>query len=303
MARLISLITLPLILISTAVAKPISVKHNLGTTQVETKPERVIVIGVGPLDAIDSLGVKPVAVGGKAYFPEYLSEYKGNQYPSVGSLFEPDFEKIYSLKPDLIIVGVRASSSYKDLSEIAPTLVLEPDPKGSYWQTTQAMWRSLGKVFEKQQEVEKWIASFDGQIKALSVHIQKQNLDALTLISSAGNVSAFGKNSRFSTIYNDFGFKETVEGLKESRHGDIISYEFIKEKNPQAMLVIDRDFLLSKGKESSKSSFDNDLVKQTDAYKNNRIQFLNISAWYLAAGGVRAVETMISDVKQVVVYQ
>lgn len=128
----------------------------------------------------------------------------------------------------------------------------------------------------------------DAQFKAIRDYNQTNNNDALTILSIGDNISAFGAKSRFGAIYNDFGFIETVKNIKTGTHGDVISYEFIREADPKNILVIDRN------------SLDNDLVKATTAYKNQKITFLDVDAWYLAMSGVTATEKMVNEIKNTV---
>ena len=53
-----------------------------------------------------------------------------------------------------------------------------------------------------------------------------------------------------------------------------------------------------KGKGKAKETLDNDLVKATEAYKNNKLSYLDTTAWYLSISGVRATEQMVTDIKQ-----
>ncbi|MDC5812502.1 siderophore ABC transporter substrate-binding protein [Vibrio europaeus] len=279
-------------------AKMVEIEHAQGTTKLESNPERVVVIGLGALDTVKAFGIEPVAVSTVSMFPDYLAEYRDYKFISAGSLHEPDFETIYTQKPDLIIVGSRGAAKYKELTEIAPTIVFAADSNKGYWESTQEQWRNLGEVFEKQDFVESKIEQLDKEFKSISVSNDKNDVDALTVMSAGGNITAFGAQSRFSAIYKDFGFKETVKGIKESRHGDLVSYEFIREKNPSTLLVIDKDILINKGKGSTvKRDFENDLVKATDAYQNKKLAYLDINAWYLSIAGMRATEQMIEDVK------
>lgn len=272
-----------------------TVTHPLGKINIDNIPERVIVIGIGSLDVLDYFKINPVAVSKGVTYPEYLKKYDTDAYPSSGTLFEPDFESIYNLKPDLIIVGSRGAKAYKELSEIAPTLLFAIDGKKSYWESTQTQWRNIGKIFQIEDQVEQTIKTLNTQISKIKSDNQKNKQDALTVMSSGGNITAFGAKSRFASIYTDFGYSETVEGIKESRHGDLISYEFISEKQPSNLLVVDRDILVNKGKSETRKQFDNDLVKSTPAYKNDRMVFLDINAWYLAIAGVNATKQMIID--------
>ena len=281
-----------------ASAKMVEVEHAQGTTKLDSNPERVVVIGLGALDTVKAMGVEPVAVSTVSMFPDYLAEYRDYQFVSAGSLHEPNFEAIYMQKPDLIIVGSRAAPKYKELSEIAPTIVFATDAKQGYWESTQQQWRNLAKVFEKQEFVEQKIDQIGQEIEAIRTANQNNKLDALTVMSAGGKITAFGAQSRFSAVYKDFGFQETVKGIKESRHGDLVSYEFISEKNPSTLLVVDKDLLINKGKGSTvQRDFENDLVKSTQAYKQDRLAYLDINAWYLSIAGMRATEQMIADVK------
>ncbi|MDC0612690.1 siderophore ABC transporter substrate-binding protein, partial [Vibrio sp.] len=102
-----------------AFAETVTIHHELGDTKIDHVPQRVAVLGIGPLDALDSFGINPVAVTKFPTTPDYLKKYESDKYPSAGSLFEPDFESIYNQKPDLIIIGPRNAKSYDELSKIA----------------------------------------------------------------------------------------------------------------------------------------------------------------------------------------
>ncbi|WP_270021267.1 siderophore ABC transporter substrate-binding protein [Vibrio sp. LaRot3] len=278
-------------------AEMVEIQHAQGTTKLEANPERVVVIGVGALDAVVTMGVEPVALSTVSMFPDYLAKYRSGDFISAGSLSEPNFETIFTQKPDLIIVGSRGASQYEELSKIAPTVVFAPNDEQGYWVSTQQQWRNLGTIFGKQEFVEKKIAQVDSQFKAIRDYNQTNSVDALTVMSAGGNITAFGADSRFSAIYRDFGFNESVKGIKASRHGDLVSYEFIRDANPSTLLIVDKDMLINKGTSTTKRDFENELVKATDAYQNKHMAYLDINAWYLAASGIQATERMIKDVQ------
>ncbi|OEF28116.1 siderophore ABC transporter substrate-binding protein [Vibrio rumoiensis] len=283
-------------------AKTITVDHIMGSTTIETSPQRVVVIGVGALDAIDALGIKPVAVSKGVVFPSYLTQYDDKSFASAGTIFEPDFEAIYSQKPDLIIVGPRSSKHFKELSKIAPTFVFAVENGTDYWKHTQAIWHDLGDIFDKETLVDQTIETLNQRFTAIKNYNQSHNLDALMLMSSGGNVTSFGEGSRFSILYQDFGFKPTIDvsdkkSDKTGGHGQLVSYELVSQENPSTLLILDRDKLVNKGKSTTRQDFDNELVKSTDAYKNHRMVYLDIPAWYVASSGITATQTMIEDIE------
>ncbi len=280
-------------------ASAITITHNMGTTQINSVPKRVVVIGTGALDTLDSFDIPVIGVAKGLPLPAYLNKYNAAKYANVGTLFEPDFETIYMLKPDLIIVGPRAQKHYKELTQIAPTIVFS-SKKGDidYWLAAQREWQKIGKVFNIQDKVTARIATLNKQFAAIKHYTQSHHLNALTVMSNGGNVSAFGAKSRFSAIYRDFGFAEAAQNIKESLHGDLISFEFINKVNPQTLFVLDRNLVVKKGQSHTKEEFNNSLVNATQAYKQQRIKYLNMDAWYLSIYGVQATQQMIRDIQQ-----
>lgn len=133
MKKLVSAAVFSLLTISPSFAANVVIDHYMGKTELEQSPKRVVVIGFGPLDALDNFGIDPVAVSNASHLPSYLSKYSKENYTSAGSLFEPDFEAIYMQKPDLILVGPRGSAKYEELSEIAPTVVFAAKEGEGYW--------------------------------------------------------------------------------------------------------------------------------------------------------------------------
>lgn len=78
------------------------VAHAMGQSCVPLRPERVVVLGTGELDAALALGLTPVGAVTPyeiGRFPEYLRGYiKG--IVRVGTWSQPDLERIVALKPD-----------------------------------------------------------------------------------------------------------------------------------------------------------------------------------------------------------
>ena len=82
----------------TAETTELTIKHFLGETKVKKNPEKVVVFDFGTLDTLDALGIEEITAlprGGTV--PSYLEKYNTDQYENVGSLKEPDFEKINEL--------------------------------------------------------------------------------------------------------------------------------------------------------------------------------------------------------------
>ncbi|MCA3748823.1 MAG: iron-siderophore ABC transporter substrate-binding protein, partial [Rubrobacter sp.] len=132
------------------------IEHAMGKTEVPAKPERVVVLDTGELDSAITLGVKPVgaveAVPGMG-LPEYLGE-KTRGIELVGTIEQPNLEKIAALDPDLILSSkLRHEKIYDQLSEIAPTVFTETT--GVTWkQNFELHAKALGRT-ERAEEVKR----------------------------------------------------------------------------------------------------------------------------------------------------
>lgn len=277
---------------SNEASEVLTIKHELGETEVKKNPDKVVVFDFGILDSMDKLGLEVIALP-KMNIPSYLSKFEDEKYEHVGSLKEPDFEKIHELQPDLIIISGRQMDLYDQLTEIAPTIYLGVDP-AKYMESFTDNTKILGTIFDKEAEVEEELAAINESIDALYEKASASDKEALIVLANEGKVSAYGPSSRFGLIHDNFGFKAVDENLEVSTHGQSISFEYIVEKNPDYLFVIDRGAAI--GDESSAQQVvENELVQNTTAYKEGNIVYLNPDYWYLSGGGLVSVQEMVNE--------
>lgn len=274
----------------------VSVKHAQGTTEVPLKPKKVFVFDLGVLDTLDALGVEVAGVP-KQNMPVPLKKYEGSKYTKIGSLKDPDFEKIASEKPDLIIASSRSSKSYGELSKIAPTLNLTPDQKAQERTFTEYA-TALGRIFGKEAEVKSKLEDIAAQAKA--VKGAAGSGETLFAMVSGGEVNAYGQDSRFGYVFQTLGLTPVSGITNADRHGQAVSFEFVKEKNPARIYVLDRDETSGKSENgnAAKATLDNELVKSTDAAKNGKITYVDAASWYLVDFGLGNLPRMIADIKK-----
>ena len=276
-------------------AKEITVTAAEGEAKVPLDPQKVVVFDNSALDTMDALGVGDRVIGAAtANLPEYLKEY--DKVESAGGIKEPDLEKINQMKPDLIIISGRQRDFEKELSAIAPTLFLSVDTTRT-WGSIQENITTLGKIFEKEKDAEEKIAALSEKITAVKEQAEESQQKALVVLANEGNLSAYGPGSRFSIIHDTFGFLPADETIEASTHGQSISYEYILEKNPDILFVIDRTKAVG-GDDSKNQVADNALVQQTTAGKNNQVISLDPQVWYLAGSGLESLEIMLDNVSQ-----
>lgn len=276
--------------------KEISVSHAQGETKVTTNPQKVVVLDFGILDSLDALGVESVVGLPKQAVPKFLDKYAGDDYTDIGTMQEPDMEKLAELDPDLILIGARTAEKYAELSEIAPTLDLTVGSE-DFLTSFKEVSTTIGEVFGKSDEVKDKLAAIDEQIADAKANAADGG-NALIVLVSGGKLSAFGPGSRFGFVHDQLGIPAASPDLKVDRHGQAISFEFIAQTNPQQLFVIDRDAAIgqSQAGQSAKEVLDNDLVKQSDAAKNGKITYLDGSRWYVTGSGLNNVAEMIDEV-------
>ncbi|MGB1974022.1 MAG: siderophore ABC transporter substrate-binding protein [Vibrio toranzoniae] len=281
-------------------AETVTVEHVKGTAQFAEIPQRVVVLGFGSLDVLDKIGVKPVGAP-HSLMPDYLESYKETT-ENTGSLSEPDFEAIYMLKPDVIIAENRMLKVYDKLAQIAPTIMFSIEGD-KYWADAQENWRALGQLFDKQAEVEAIIEETQTSITAVNDKVASEQTSAMMLMNNGNNIAMFNKGSRFSIIFDDFGFVESksaaVAPIKGS-HGNLISFEYIADAKPEVLYVLDREKAIGKSEGRAQQLFNNPLVAATPAAQKGNIVYLDSSAWYLAGGGVTAIHRMLGDIERTI---
>ena len=276
-----------------AQASTITVEHAQGSTEVPVNPETVYTFDLGTLDTLDALGVDVDGVPA-ANYPESLSGYNAEDITKIGSMKEPDFEAISAEAPDLIIISGRVADSYEELSKIAPTIDLSVD-NADAWNSFRENTQTLGSIFEKEETVEEKLDALEAKVEDTR-ELAADAGNGLIVMTSGGEMTAYGAGSRFGIIHDVLGVEPAAEVKGEGKHGESISFNFIADTNPDHLFVIDRDVAVGSSGEAASAVMDNDLVKSTKAAENGNITMLDSSAWYLVGYGLNNVDTMVSTI-------
>jgi iron complex transport system substrate-binding protein len=277
---------------SPALSQNLTITHAQSTTEVPLNPAKVITYDLAALDTLDALGVKVTGVPG-FNMPANLDAYEGDEYEKVGSLFEPDYEAVNALAPGLIIVAGRSAKAYGDLSKIAPTIDVTND-WSNFVDSVKTNSRILGEIFDKSAEVESMIADLDASIADFQASSGKIGT-ALVIMTSGGEVTAFGPGSRFGLVYDTLGVKPAVTGTQAATHGDAVSFEFLLETNPDWLIVLDRDAAIGQTSDSARQVLDNELMHQTAAWQNDHIIYVDSARWYVTNGGIANLNAMVGE--------
>jgi iron complex transport system substrate-binding protein len=276
---------------SLATAQEITVVHAQGETKLPGVPTNVATFDFATIDTLDALGVEFKGVPA-SNLPEYLSKYGADSYAKIGTIFEPDYEAVNALAPDLIIVAGRSSAALPELAKIAPTIDLSND-WASFEASIKDNSRKLGEIFGKQAEVEALISTLDEKIAAVKADAADAGTGLIVLTSGA-EVTAYGAGSRFGWIHDSLGVTPAIADVEAATHGDAISFEFILETNPDWLFVIDRDAATGEG--AAAAILDNELVRQTKAWKSGNVVYIDPVRSYIVNGGLPAFTALVDQV-------
>ncbi|HLS06975.1 MAG TPA: siderophore ABC transporter substrate-binding protein [Bacillota bacterium] len=272
----------------------ITITHELGETVVTKNPEKIVVFDFGVLDTLDVLEID-IAGLPRGNMPTYLEKYDTDEYANVGSLKEPDFEKIAEIDPDLIIISGRQSTLYDELAEISPTIYLDIDTE-RYMESFEENLQVIGEIFEKEDVIEAELTSIKESITELQDIAADEDKQTLVILANDDKISAYGPKSRFGIIHDVFDVAPIDENIEASTHGQNISFEYVLEEDPDILYVVDRSAVVG-GESSAQQIVENKIIEQTSAYQNDQIVYLDPNYWYLSGGGLVSVQKMVDEIK------
>ncbi|MGW7468354.1 ABC transporter substrate-binding protein [Streptomyces xantholiticus] len=269
---------------------PRTVTHALGKTEIKAAPKRVVVLDVGELDNVASLGVRPVGYApteGDDGIPEYLKKTAGSP-KSVGTINSLNLEAIAALKPDLILGSqLRANDKYKELSRIAPTVFsLRP---GFTWKENYLL---NAAALDRTAEAEAKLAAYEKKAKQLGADLGEKKPTVTMLRYMPGKIRLYAQASFIGTILRDAGVPRP-----ENQQIDDLAAEISPEKMDEA----DADWIFTgvygdPSKTQRDTAESNPLWKDLGAVKAGQAKDVPDETWYLGLG-VTAADEVLDDLR------
>ena len=266
-------------------AGSVKVQTARGEAVVPQNPERVAVYDLGAVDTLSKLGVKigaSVDSQNLAYLDAPLKDAV-----KAGTLFEPNYEALNAYNPQLIVIGSRMAKDKvsDELAKLAPTIDMTAQTDNMK-ESAKARIDAYGRIFGKQAEADALKAEIDKTFADAKAAAQGKG-KGLVILVNAGKLSAFGPDSRLGGwIHRDIGVPAADEAIKEGSHGQPVSFEYIKEKNPDWLFVLDRSAAIGEEGQAAREVLNNPLVAQSTAWKKGQVVYLPPET-YLAAGGAQ----------------
>lgn len=262
--------------------------------EVPVNPEKVISFDHGVTDSIRAIGGDISGIPMGSNVPEYLQELESSDVENIGSLFEPDFEKIYEMDPDVIFISGRASDNYEELSEIAPTVFLQVDNQ-NFMETFERNMSVLGEIFDASEEVDSQLAEINNVIENVQGRAAESEANALIVSIDEGSASAYGIGSRFGIIHDVMNIPAADEDIPAEGHGSNVSNEYFSKTNPDYIFAIDRGASIGNSA-TADQVLGNEEVQRTNAYQDDNIYQLNSEVWYLSGSGLESVKMIVDEI-------
>ena len=267
--------------------------------EVPYNPKRIAILDLACLDIIDELGVGDRVVGMASTSIDYLEKYSNDaSIKNLGTIKEADLEAVMECEPDIIFIGGRLSKSYDALSEIAPVVYLATDTNEGLVNSVSKNAKTIASIFGMEDKIDSLMSDFGARIDAIKKISSGKT--ALVGMTTSGSFNLLGNDGRCSLIGVEAGFNNLTAVGSTSTHGNETSFETVVQQNPDYIFVMDRDSAISTaGAKTAKEIVENELVKTTDAHKNNHIIYLEHSnVWYTAEGGIQALDIMLTDLEK-----
>lgn len=274
---------------------PLRVEHAMGTTRIPAPPERVVVLDTGELDSVTALGIEPVgAVRAPVAdgFLDYLEDYT-QETQLVGTITEPNLEKIAALRPDLILSSViRHEKIYDRLADIAPTVFTE---------TVGVVWKenflkhaeALGRL----QRARSMLEDYEERARRLGERIEAETggLPEVSVVRFLpGEIRLYQKASFIGTVLEDVGLPRPPSQDAE---------EFARIIGPEQVRLMDGDvvFITSYGPEDDTpkpSVVNSALWNRLDAVRQGDVYEMPDDVWMLGIG-IQAANLVLDDFEEV----
>lgn len=217
----------------TAAGFPRTIQHAMGSTKVESQPKTVAALDASFVEAAIALQTKVVAYTKyKNYdkLPDYLGKDAttyGKDAVAIGSLEAPDPEKLYDIKPDLIVSAkIRHEKYYSKFTNVAPTVFSANT--GASWKTNI---RLLGKALGKESLAEQKIKAYEARAKRIGTAIKAKHgpnttVSVVRFVAGEPTVRLYSSNSYPGIVMADAGLTRPA-GQPDSK--DKISNDLSQE--------------------------------------------------------------------------
>ena len=269
---------------------PRTIRHATGTTEIKTKPVRIMPMDSGELDTVVNLGLKPVGYldYDEKLMPSYLVEaLKGVK--TIGTLAEPNLETVASLNPDVILTTkIRHEKIQDRIKAIAPS---------AWGISTGVVWKQNFALYAKtlgmEIEGDKIVRAYEERVKQLNARLPSPR-PTVSVVRILGNNIRYYQRANYSgTILTDFGFPRPPSQ-------NVDDFALLNQSLETLGQSADADLIIVSPTEGTEGGFfkqvmESALWKNLDAVKKGNVLVVSDDVW-MAGIGYRAAGTIMDDI-------
>lgn len=155
----------------------------------------------------------------------------------------------------------------------------------------------FGEIFGLQDKAAELVANLDAEVAEARAAAEGQGT-GLVIVTNAGKLGVYGPDSRVGWIYNELAIPTVFEEVDDGDHGgDGISFEYLVERNPDWLFVVDRDAGTTDGNnDAAKALLDNELLAETTFMAKDQVIFLDPQPAYIVMHGYQGVMHLLDQV-------
>ena len=248
---------------------------------------RIISLAPSATESLYELGLDENVIANTVYCSDGSSKKE-----KIGTVTEPNIEKIVSLKPDLIIAT--KEGNYKTVIDKLIRLKLKVyviEPYSSF-EDVCVNFQKLADYLDKSDKAKEIITDVRKEVLSLNNEEEKQNKEKIFWEVGANPIFTVGKKS-FVNEYNKFINGTNVFEDIDMRYPNI-SVESVIEKNPDIIMLVNM------GDVSDQEILKWNKYKNISAVKNNKIFLLEADDIFTPTpkkflNGIRVLRNKISN--------
>ena len=276
-----------------AIGKTVTVTDVRGEVEIPADPQRIVDLS-GNSDILSILGYKVVGTANSdAYdytkFPSYLEDtLSGAEILGYSMQDTMDVEAVMNLNPDLIVISTVQEKMYDQLSEIAPTVMIQLEALN--WKDDV---RAFAKVFNKEDVANEWIANYEAKAKEAGDKIKAKYGDDTTYLSflaSGGQFFVFDGAGFGDVLYKDMGLAKP-EGMPEQTNISlpVVTYE--------GLAAIKADYIFAIATEEDLAQLEaNSIWNNLPAVKNGNVVILESSPYFNQGYSLIGREKLVDEI-------
>lgn len=282
--------------------------HDEGSIQLADAPVRIATYDLAILDSLQALGISGVSgVPKSSLYHDALADYADT--PVIGTLFEPDYDALKSLAPDLIFAGRRSVPAMPELEKLAPTAIYQ-FRTDAFMESFSEHNLALGRAFGKEAQARALLDEINADITTLKE--RNQGKTGALLFTINGILIAHAPGERFGYSHELTGLQPVLAarpasaanaprpkpGTPEAEAAQAERARVISEvakANPDWLIVLDRGAINKGEKTAAATLAGHPEISQTDAFRNGRVVYVNPDAWYIVTGGLNNMRSIMKS--------